>query len=84
MHNRQTESLMKRITLALSIVSLALTVTAAPRSEVHERDHLVGRASYDNVEPIQSVPEVTPTLALAIIGMASLGVAMVALNRKRT
>jgi hypothetical protein len=75
---------MKIITLAISSVSLALTVTAAPRSGVPERDHLVGRASYANVEPIQSVPEVTPTLALAIIGMASLGVTVVALNRKKT
>jgi hypothetical protein len=74
---------MKRITLALSIVSLALTVTAAPRSGVHERDRRVGRHSYTNVELIQSVPEVTPTLALAIIGMASLGVAAVSLNRKK-
>jgi hypothetical protein len=73
---------MKIITLAISSISLALTVTAAPRSGV--RDHLVGRASYNNVEPIQSVPEVTPTLALAIIGMASLGVTVVALNRKKT
>jgi hypothetical protein len=73
---------MKRATLALGIISFALTVTAAPRPVDQARGHRLGLCYYENVDPVQSVPEVTSSLALAIIGMAAIGVAA-SLHRKK-
>ena len=73
---------MKKLTLAISIVSFALTVAAAPHSG--ERSHWMGR--HDNVDnavvPQGSVPDSTPTLALAILGIAALGLTGASLKRR--
>lgn len=74
---------MKKLTLALGIVSLALTVSASPRTEGHERSQWLGRHGYDHdVVPYASVPEATSTMALAIMGIAALGAAG-AISKKR-
>jgi len=74
---------MKKIMLALSIVSVALTVAASPR-EGHERSQWLGRHGYDHDDvPQASVPEGSSTLALAAIGIVSLGFVAISVNRKK-
>jgi len=72
---------MNKSLVDLSIVSFAFTLAAHPKSDSRGTDHL-GRHGYDNASPQASVPEWTPTLALLFVGMVSLGVVGVSLNRK--
>ena len=72
---------MKTFLVGLTIASFALTLAAHPRAEGPGTDHL-GRHGNDNANPQVSVPESTPTLALLFLGIASLGVAGISLNRK--
>ena len=75
---------MKKIVLALSIASVALTVTASSRSEIHERNHWLGRHEYNGVDvPQANVPESAPTLALVVIAMAALSFVAIAGKRQK-
>lgn len=62
---------MKKVVLAACVTSLAFAVSAHPRSE--QTQHL-GRFTSDVVTPTQSVPESTPTIALALVSLAAVGV----------
>jgi len=72
---------MKKLVLALSMICFAMTVSAHPRTNLRNQDHWCGR--HDNIKPPCSVPETTPTLAMMLIGVASLGVAAASRNSKK-
>ena len=83
LNTRFKRLIMKKFLVGLSIASFAFTLAAHAGSESHRTDHL-GRHGYDNANPQASVPEAAPTFALLLVGMASLGVAGVFLNRKES
>ena len=71
---------MKVAALALGIVFLTLAASAHPRFE--QRPHL-GRHYSDDVPLTRTVPESTPTLALALISISGFGVLAAYFSGKR-
>ncbi|HLH53136.1 MAG TPA: hypothetical protein VKY92_05920 [Verrucomicrobiae bacterium] len=79
---------MKTFALAVGLASLALTVTASPRTDEHEREHWHGRHDYNNEISTDDrnshcVPETSPAFALEFFSLAGLWFASRAIARKR-
>ncbi|HZR17545.1 MAG TPA: hypothetical protein VFE51_09475 [Verrucomicrobiae bacterium] len=61
---------MKKVVLAVWVAGLTLAASAISSSDRNQQTGYLTQ----NVSPIQAVPESTPTLALALISLASAGV----------